>query len=140
MGALRSVMGGICSAIYSVILTNRLAHTIPAQVPAAVINAGLPVDSVASFLQALTTGSEQALAAVKGLTPQILAAGTAAYKHASSDAFRTVFLSSIAFSGVGIILTFFVPNVDDRMTNEVAAVLHRGAHDRKDLKDEKVAV
>jgi hypothetical protein len=113
----------MCAAIYSAILTNRLNQTIPEQVPAALIQAGLPADSVASFLSALSIGTPAAFTAVNGITPNILAVGAAAYKHASSDAYRTVFLSSIAFSGVGIILTFFTPSVDHRMTGEVSAAL-----------------
>jgi sugar phosphate permease len=91
MGALRSIVGAICSSIYSSILTNRLADTVPAQVPPALIKAGLPAASVAPFLQALSLGTAQAFASVKGLTPKILAAGTSAYKHAASDAYRTLF-------------------------------------------------
>lgn len=138
MGALRSVMGSICTAVYTAVLQNRLAETVAAQVPQAVIGAGLPSQSVQSFLQALTSGSKQALDTVKGLTPQILEIGEAVYKHAAADAFRTVFLTSIAFGGVGIILSFFTPNVDHRMTNEVAAILNQGLHDRQQPKYEEV--
>lgn len=137
MGALRSIMGSICAAIYTVILTNRMSDTVASQVPKAVIGAGLPAQSVASFLMALTSGSADALEAVQGLTPRILAAGQAAYRHAAADAFRTVFLSSIAFSVVAIVLTFFTPNVDHRMTLEVTTLLHQGMHDHKQPKTEK---
>lgn len=120
-GSMRSAISGIASTVYVVVLTNRLTVTIPAEVPPAVIAAGLPSGSVAAFLGGFTTGN---FSAVEGLTPTILAAGSAAYKEASAHAYSTVFLTSLAFSGVAIILSVFNPNVDDKMTNEVAATLH----------------
>jgi hypothetical protein len=58
------------------------------------------------------------LAAVPGITDEITTAGLRAYKVASADAYRTVFLTT-AFSGLALVLSCFVPNVDD-----VAAALH----------------
>ena len=87
---------------YSVILSNRLAVTVAARVPAAVTTAGLPTSSVASFISAFAVG-EAAFAQVPGVTPDILAIGSNAYQYANADAFRTVFFSNIAFSGVAII-------------------------------------
>lgn len=124
VGGIRSLIGAICQAVYISILYNRLAHTIPAQVPPALIQAGLPASSVPAFLQAAAAGVAGIYDDVQGLTPAILEIGTAAYKHASLDAYRTVFFSSIAFSGVGILMCWFVPNVDSRMTGEVSATLH----------------
>lgn len=124
-GTVRSAISTIASTIYVAILTNRLGSTIPAQVPPALIEAGLPASSVAGFLRAMTTGSFEG---IQGLTPQITEIGVLAYKNASAAAYRTVFLSTIAFSVVAIVLSFFCPNVDDRMTSSVAATLHKGKH------------
>ena len=68
-------------------------------------------------------GTPAAFDGVKGVTPAIMTVAKRAYQVAYADAYRTVFLSSIAFSSVGFLLSLFVPNVDDRMTNEVATVL-----------------
>lgn len=102
-------------------LTTRLTETIPAQVPPALIEAGLPASSVPAFLSALTTGS---FVSVPGISDTIIVAGTTAYKWASSDAYQTVFIASLAFTGLGLITCIWVPNVEDRMTNDVAATLH----------------
>jgi hypothetical protein len=122
-GSMRAFICAILIAIYVTILTNRLTTTISTQVPAAVIAAGLPADSVVSFLGAFSIGTPEAFAAVPGITPSILAIGTRAYKVANADAFRTVYLSTIAFSGIAVILTFFAPNVDELMTHKVASTL-----------------
>jgi hypothetical protein len=79
---------------------------------------------VPSFLTAISAGTATAFAAVEGLTPAIQAVGMKAYQNATSDAYNTVFLSTIAFSGFGIILAFFAPNVDHLLSGDVAVTLH----------------
>ncbi|KAF2101751.1 MFS general substrate transporter [Rhizodiscina lignyota] len=123
-GSSRSFFSTLCSTVYTVVLSNRLAKTIPSQVPPALIAAGLPPGSTEAFLAAYTNGTQAAFDAVPGLTPSILATGTRAYKFATADAYRTVFLTTIAFSAIGFILTWFVPDVDAKLTGEVAVTLH----------------
>lgn len=123
VGAVRSVVGAVCSAIYSTVAANRLTQTLAAQVPPALINAGLPESSVPSFMWALALGTPDAFRSVEGISANILSAGIEASKQASMDAYRTVFLVSLAFGGVGIICSCFVPNIDDRMTGQVSARL-----------------
>ncbi|KAB5517417.1 fungal trichothecene efflux pump [Coniochaeta sp. 2T2.1] len=120
-GCVRSIVSTIGTAIYTVILSNRLAQTIPAHVPPALISAGLPESSVADFLTAYPTGTFEGIA---GLTPTILAAGVRAYKEASAKAYQTVFLSTIAFSVVAVILALFTANGMNMMTDDVATTLH----------------
>lgn len=98
-----------------------MAQTVPAVVTPAVEQAGLPASSVASFIAGFTSGS---FADVPGVTDKIIAVGTAAYKVANADAYRTVFLTTIAFTGIAVIISLFSPNVDDKMTNQVAVKLH----------------
>lgn len=112
----------MAATVYSAVLTNRLTETIPEEVPPALVKAGLPASSVASFIKGITVGSFDN---VPGVTDSIVTAGLQAYKQANMDAYRTVFYTTIAFSGIGILLSFFVPNVDDRMTGEIAATLHQ---------------
>ena len=131
-GSMRSTISTVASTIYTTILTNRLQKTIPQEVPAKLIAAGLPASSVESFLSAVAIGTPAAFAKVQGLTATIEATGIAAYKVASAHAYQTVFYSTIAFSGVAIILTFFTPNVDDRMTNSVpVTLLHKEETDEE---------
>lgn len=51
-----------------------------------------------TFLTAYTVGTKAAIDAVQGLTPEILVGGTLAYKWVSADAYKTVFLVSLAAS------------------------------------------
>ncbi|KAF1989204.1 fungal trichothecene efflux pump [Aulographum hederae CBS 113979] len=125
-GSARSTISTICSTVYTVILSNRIAQTIPAQVPPALVSAGLPISSIPAFLAAITAGTQSAWDAVGGLTPAIQAVGVRAYQEASSDAYTTVFLSTLAFSGIGIVLSPFLPSVDHLLTEDVTVTLERG--------------
>lgn len=123
--SIRSGISTVATAVYTTVLSNRLGKNIPAIVPPALIKAGLPVSSVAAWLSANTVGTPMAFASVKGNNPAIMAAGVHAFKMASAQAYRTVFLTTLAFWGVGLGLTFFTPNADPHMTSNVATTLHK---------------
>lgn len=124
-GSVRSGLSTIASTIYVVILTNRLNKTVPAAVGPAVIAAGLPESSVVDLLGALAIGTADAFKAVPGLTLEIQSVAVTAYKNGSTAAYSTVFLASLAFTGTGILLSLLIPDVKSRMTDQVAATLHR---------------
>ena len=124
-GSIRFLISSVAATIYTVILTNRLSQTISSQVPPKVISAGLPSTSVGQFIAAFTTGGD-AFSKVPGVTPQILAIGTRAYQEANASAYRTVFLTTIAFTGVAVISALLLPNVDHFLTGKVATTLHKG--------------
>ncbi|CAK7242789.1 MAG: hypothetical protein STHCBS139747_004291 [Sporothrix thermara] len=139
-GSIRAAICAVLVAVYSTVLSNRLSQTIAEEVPPAVIGAGLPSSSVADFLAAVAVGTSEAFAAVPGITSSIIAAGTAAYKTANSDAYRTVYLSTIAFSGVALILTWFAPNTERYMTAKIVATLHNEGVGRDEILDKELAV
>ncbi|KAH3918753.1 hypothetical protein HBH56_024320 [Parastagonospora nodorum] len=124
-GSIRFLISSIAATVYTVILSNRLTTTIASQVPPALLAAGLPSTSIPSFISAFALGPT-AFAAIPGVTPEIIAAGSSAYKQANADAYRTVFLSNIAFSGVAIVCSLLLPDVDHLLTGQVATTLHRG--------------
>lgn len=134
-GSVRSLISSISQAVYVAVLTNRLTAEIPARVPPAVVAAGLPETSVASFIGAISAGSADAFARVPGATSGVIAIGVRAYKLANAAAFKDVYLTTIAFSAIAVILTWFAPNTEHLMTGEVAATLqHQG---RKEVDGEK---
>lgn len=123
-GSIRAAICAILVAVYTTTLTNRLSTTIPERVPSAVVEAGLPPSSVEAFMTAISAGITEAFQSVPGITDQIIVIGVRAYKFANSDAFRTVYLTTIAFSGVAVILTFFAPNTEKFMTGKVVATVN----------------
>jgi hypothetical protein len=140
-GSGRSFISTIAATVYTVVLSHRETTTLSTIVPARLMAAGLPSNSVADYMTAIAEGgTPSALAAVKGLTPRIEAAGALAYRVAYLAAYRTVFYTSIAFGIVAIGITFFssytpictmhqqlttykAPNIDHLMTESVAATL-----------------
>ncbi|KAK5023389.1 hypothetical protein LTS07_009264 [Exophiala sideris] len=123
-GSIRSAISAVAQAIYITVLSTRLTTTIPAVVVPAVEEAGLPQTSVLDYLAAASQGTAAAFANVQGITPQILAAGAEAYKVAYAQAFKTVFLTTIAFSAVAVVLSLWIPNVERLMTNKIGVTLH----------------
>jgi hypothetical protein len=128
-GSIRSLGGALASTVYSTILANRLKHTIPALVPTAVVQAGLPIDQIPALLQVL----QGLLPAdkVSGLTPNILAVGMDAYQTANAEAYRTCFLASIAFCLLGLIASCFCPDLNPETEHLVAKQLHKKADEHR---------
>lgn len=120
--SIRSLGGAVAIAVFSSVLANRMRTTVAALVPSALIQAGLPQDSIAAFLQAMQ--GLLPLSDVQGLTPTILAIGTDAYQTASSQAYRTCFLTNIAFSVLGLIGSFFCADLNPELEHVVVKELH----------------
>lgn len=129
-GSIRFLISSIASTVYNVILNNRLATTIPEKVPPALTGAGLPATSVAKVITGLTTGKFEDN--IPGLTPEILAVGTRAFQVANAAAYKTVFLSTIAFTGIAILCTVGLPRgLDGLLTGRVITTLHAGRDEKR---------
>jgi hypothetical protein len=112
----RAVGGTIAAAIYVSIFSTRLAKSLPAQVTSAVTTAGLPSTSVDALFTAITNGTTAALDSVPGITTNILAAVSTATQDANASSYKIVYLSSLGFGGVSIIVALFATNVDKYLT------------------------
>ncbi|CAK7240395.1 MAG: hypothetical protein STHCBS139747_001834 [Sporothrix thermara] len=140
-GSIRFFLSCIASTVYTVVLRARSAVSIPAAVAPVVEQAGLPASSVAAFIDGFATGS---FANISGLTDDILAAGTQAFYVGNFNAYRTVFIVTIAFTGLALIAGILLPgDVDKYLTDRVHVTLHRGqnedalAGERRSKKDEE---
>jgi hypothetical protein len=124
-GAIRSFVSVLSVAIYSTVLNNRLSTTIPQYVVPAVEKAGLPASSVSALINGLKGNGPLTASAVPGLTASIIKTATMSYKIANSEAYKTVFYTSFAFGGIGMVLAWFVANNDKSKENYVAGHVHR---------------
>jgi hypothetical protein len=70
-------------------------------------------------------GTSAAFDSVPGITSTIVAVGTQAYKEASASSYWTVFLATVAFTGVRMLSALFLPNVGRLLTKQVATTLHK---------------
>jgi hypothetical protein len=120
-GAIRSLGGTVASTVHSVILANRLARTVPSHITPAATESGLPASSIPALLTALSGTGNTTM--VPGITPQIAASVGQAFQVANSEAYKTVFLSTLAFSGLSMIMLWWVPKLDKRKRLYVSRTL-----------------
>ena len=116
LASCRNVLGTIGSAIYISVFGNELPKQIRQHIPPAVISAGLPPTSVTALLAAYRNGTTAALRAVPGYDTAVGAAYAAANKTAYFNAFKLVYLASLSFGAVAVIVAFFARDVDHLMT------------------------
>lgn len=121
-GTVRFMVATLGSTIYIAVLQNRTTSTITEQVPAALVQAGLPPSSIMAFIAAVSTGSFDD---VPGVTPEIIIAGISAYRGALVSAFNTVWLTAMAFGLVSLLFAVVCPASDTLLTNSVVATLHQ---------------
>jgi MFS family permease len=85
LGSIRSTGSSVAIAIYTTILSNKLAKFMDPRVSKAALAAGLPDSSIVALLKALASGDFRA---VPGINAKIIAAVAAASAGAAADAFR----------------------------------------------------
>ncbi|KAH0829694.1 hypothetical protein AYO21_10601 [Fonsecaea monophora] len=143
LGFLRLLFGAVAQALYTTILSNRLATTLPRRITEFAVNAGLPTSALPDLFQAVATQDPDALNTVPNITSSVIEAVTMGQKFAYADAFSSVYWTAFAFGAVGVVLTPFVrKDVNDEMTayvpKKLRGVLDDGkVADGKDLEFEK---
>ncbi|CAK7202067.1 hypothetical protein SEUCBS139899_004787 [Sporothrix eucalyptigena] len=123
--SMRAVTGTIALSIYVSVYSARLPVFIDRDVTAAATNAGLPASSLPDVFTALNNGTTAALDAVPGMNSTIAQAVTDGNLLGYHQAFKLVFLSTIAFGGIAIIASFFVQDVSMYLNNFVNKTIHR---------------
>lgn len=120
----RFLGGSIGTAIFFNIFNNQLKSNIMNNVAKAVVQAGLPEKSVQTFILALQTPTDPAAAAAKvpGANPQIIEAGSLAFRWAYASALQNVWYATIPFGVICMIFCAFIPNIKKFMTARVAVV------------------
>jgi len=126
LASIRSAGGSVAVAVYSTILTNRLATTLPANIGPVAIAAGLPADKVPALAAAAKAGK---LASFPGITDAITKAVAGVLPTAYSQAFQTVYLASLGFGGIAIVGCMFSKDARSLLTDRVERKMHgAGAH------------
>ncbi|EXJ66149.1 uncharacterized protein A1O5_10765 [Cladophialophora psammophila CBS 110553] len=129
-GTIRLFFSCVSLAIYGTTLTNRLATTIPANILPAMADAGLPSSSIPALLSGLSGATALNETTVAGLNPHILSIAQTAYRVANAQAYRTVFLVSLAFTGPGMILVWFTSQNDRAKEDLIAGHIHKRGEER----------
>lgn len=120
LGSLRTVAGSIAQSLYLSIFSTEITKNLPAYVAPAAVQAGLPQTSLPDLFAGLVSGN---FSAVQGVTPNILTIVAEQAKLAYSRSFRMVFFTTIPFGVILIVMSFWIPNMEQYMHNNVARKL-----------------
>ncbi|KAB5581034.1 major facilitator superfamily domain-containing protein, partial [Coniochaeta sp. 2T2.1] len=120
-GSVRSAISTFATTIYTVVLSNRMTSTISSIVVPAVVEAGVLEEDIAALLALLGAGGD--VSVIPGVDAAVAEVLRDAYKEAALQAFKTVFLTSLAFTGVGFVVSWWAPNVKSLMTDHVAVLV-----------------
>lgn len=120
-GSIRLTGTSIAVAMYSTILSNRVSVTVPQAVSSAVESAKLPQSAVQTIIAALNRGGHLPSDTVNGLNSGNIPAIEHAFRIGNSEAYRTVFLSTLGFGVLSVILVWFIGGVDESDPNYVAS-------------------
>lgn len=121
LASIRSAGGSVAVAVYTTILSNRLATTLPENVGPIAIAAGLPASQVSALVAAIQAGK---LASFPGLTDAIRSAVVSVLPTAYSQAFETVYLASLGFGAIAIMGCLFAKDVQKHLTARVERKMH----------------
>ncbi|KFH46505.1 putative MFS-type transporter -like protein [Hapsidospora chrysogenum ATCC 11550] len=135
LGSIRGLGGAVAQALYLSIYTNKIVETMPKEVSARALGAGLPEDSLPALFDGIAAGD---FSAVPGMSDTIAAAVARALKVANADAFRIVFYSTIPFSVIVLVSACLVPNFEKFLTKNVARKLQNKRFET-DVAEKKVA-
>lgn len=116
LASIRSAGGSIAIAVYTTILSNRLATEIPAAISGPAIAAGLSQSQLPALAKAAQAGK---LAAFPGLTSAVKAAVVRVLPSAYTKAFETVYLASLGFGAIALVGCLFAKDAQKHMTNKV---------------------
>lgn len=114
------------TAVYVAILQGKVPKEIQARVIPAALAACLPATSLPALFGAISTQFQpEAVAEVKGLTPDIILAVSNALLDAYSVAYAYVYYASMAFSGFALVVSFFTMDYDKLFTGQVSRQIEK---------------
>ncbi|EWZ52448.1 hypothetical protein FOZG_02217 [Fusarium oxysporum Fo47] len=117
----RSLGGSVALPVYTAILNSSLSKHLAQKIAERVIPLGISAKDLPTFVSALANNDQRALAAIRGVTPQVISAGVAGLRSAYHIAFRGTWSTAAAVSAVGLILALFVRDPRDSFNMHVDA-------------------
>ncbi|EXJ90159.1 hypothetical protein A1O3_03228 [Capronia epimyces CBS 606.96] len=126
---MRTLGGAVATTIYLTILNNKLVSNLPKYVATPLAEDGVALSLIPDVIVALTSGDATSPVLAQ-LSPKALLDAVTGLKGAYANAFRLVYLVSIAFGVIGTFTVAFAADVDHQMTRKVDVTLAEGAHIR----------
>jgi hypothetical protein len=128
----RSVFGSIFTAAFIAVYTNKLPGQLTSKLIPAVTEAGLPESSLPGLLTAVTGGVPQAIAAVPGMTPELLQVTTNAVADSYAASYAYVYYFAMALGVISVVAGLCSRDFDRYMTNHVAHQIYKKSDTDKD--------
>lgn len=119
----RAIGATVFTAIYAATFGSRFKAKLPTYVAEATLQAGLPLNSLKPFIEALAVGNLPALSNIDGVTPQIIGVGVFALKQAFADSIRVLYIIAAPFGIVACIACLFLGDMKETMNYRVDAPL-----------------
>ncbi|CAI6290664.1 unnamed protein product [Periconia digitata] len=134
----RAIGGTIATSIYVSIYTNKLSTLTPREVVPAVTSAGLPESSLNALFGAISQATAAALDSVPEMSASIKFTLAAAQKRAAAESLKNVYLSSLSFGFVALLVALFFSDVDQYLTGFVNKTVVDGKRKNEVVHTEKV--
>lgn len=120
-GSIRLTGTSIAVAMYNTILNNRLKITVPRSVGGAIQEANLPESVIPTIVAVLDRGERLLNTTAQGLTADNIPLIEHAFRLGNSEAYKTVFLSTLGFGLLSVVLVWFIGGVDESDPHYVAS-------------------
>lgn len=122
IGTFRFLGGAIGTTVFTTILNNKSAVSIPRRVGSALAPLDYPPDQYNALVTAIGAGTANMLT---NTSPQVVAAASKAIQWGYSDAFKITWLASIPFGVIACVLSLFVKDPSLYFTRHTAVTLEK---------------
>nr|AVM39108.1 putative trichothecene efflux pump [Trichoderma taxi] len=135
ISATRTICGSIFTAAFISLYTNKFPGQLQSKLVPAVRDAGLPESSIAGLLAAAVTGNPQAIAAVPGMTTNLIQVANDAVADSYAAAYSYVYYFAMALGVVAIVASACTKDFDHYLTNHVPHQIYTAKEADVDLLD-----
>ncbi|KAF7593965.1 hypothetical protein BBP40_010472 [Aspergillus hancockii] len=115
----RTIFGSIFTAAFVALYTNKLPGKLQEHLVPAVLDGGLPESSIRDLLAAVATSSQQAIAAVPGMTDALIKTTNQGVADSYAASYAYVYYFAVALGVVSIIASACAKDFDPYLTDHV---------------------
>lgn len=126
--SMRGLGGSIGVVIFNQVFNSRVRVNLPRYIAEMAIEQGLSPESAPELVTALLSYDAEALSAVPGITPDIIAAAQQGLRLGYSESFKYVWYTLIPFAAVCLGLSFLLHPIKPQLTGKVAAEVRHNHH------------
>ncbi|KAJ4380996.1 hypothetical protein N0V86_003343 [Didymella sp. IMI 355093] len=124
ISASRTIFGSIFTAAFIAVYTNKVPGYLASIVPERVLAAGLPESQLETLMTAAAAANQTALAAIEGMTPELLRTTNIAVSNAYSKSYSYVYYFAVAIGVLAIGASACMRDFDRYLTSHVSRQLY----------------